>query len=189
MKTLARAALLVGFAATLGGCSTPSDRRYASMVLTGLPFTLGLVLLVQALLYGAWRRISADVRWDPRPAGAALALAMASAIAVGVDAAALGEEPLRDLGVVLLLFGTSFATFALFSLRLWLAFAPATAFTWSFAPVLVAMTAPAIPMLLRMTRRWMDDFLFLIWVFPGAAGIVPLVVLVLLAIEAEARMR
>jgi len=187
MRT-ARTMLLLVLAAEAKRCG-PTDSEIASAFSLALPAAMLVGWGLLALLRWLWQRRASDISqgWKPTLVAGLLVLA------IGTYGAVINRDgSLLDPGLVWIAFvlaGSSYATLLLVTWRVWFAARPASAFTWSFLPVVAVMVPPAVPMLLGGTSGWLDEGLAFLWIYPGWYGIPLAVVLAALIAEALIRRR
>lgn len=191
----ASTALFVLATLLLGGCSRPSDRDYAVPMIVSAPFLLLLALGAERALLWGWRKIDDTLAWDRRPAVGLLVVATLGTAAFLLSDKARGTSTIGGfsdfpamVALTLLVYGTSYLALVLVVWRVWFARSRRTAFAWAFVPPFIAMVAPAVPMALGLTNGW-SDVVLPMWLFPGAVGAAPAVLLAGLGIEIAVRLR
>lgn len=185
--------LLAATAATIPIRCGPTDQEAATAVLMAAPAVLVVSLGLLLLLLKLWRRVDPALTMRPAPLGW---------LFVGLSVAGLAQVPLAtELGAIDLVpiaiwaFGTSYLTILLVLWRVMLAKRPGSAFTVAPIVPMLVLTLAGVPMALGLTGD--HDFggtfytrvVGILWVYPGAAGIVAGPLLLGLLIEAMVRAR
>jgi hypothetical protein len=168
-----------------GSCG-PTDEEAARAVMFAAPFAFLAGMALQRLLLWLWRKHKpVTVRF--KPALVALAVLVLGQI---ISFLGLGEDAYVSEWYIaaLVLMGASYLTVLLLTWRIWFFFAPDTAFTWSFLPVVILMLWPCPFMLFSTAADW-DFAVVIFWIFPGYMGVVTAILLAILIIEIVVRIR
>jgi hypothetical protein len=163
----------------------PTAEEAGAAVLVASPLVLAAGLLLVWILWRLWRRVLPDVPMDLRPGRWGLAaLAVLAVIGIVVGGRSLSEWA----GLALWLFGSSYVTLMLVTLRIWLRVRSETAFTWAALPPMGLMVLPALVLCTGLADGLLDASTAL-WMAPGYGGWIPGLLLLALLLEAWLRGR
>jgi len=189
IKALLACVLLVS------GCG-PTDEEAGRAVMLAAPIVLLVGTGIMRFLLFLWRRLEPGLDMSMKPSLVAFWVlaggAVLSLVGITEPPAASGQTPWQSvtewLPAALILFGNTSLALWLVTWRVWLLIDPARAFSWSGLPVLAVLLIPA-PFMAFGSMAPANDFIFLVWVFPGYMGIVPPCLLGLLLLEFFLRYR
>ncbi|MBI3074496.1 MAG: hypothetical protein HYY84_20480 [Deltaproteobacteria bacterium] len=177
------APVLIGFASLLigGGVQCgPTGPQAAYAVLAAAPVVFAAGLALTRLVQWLWQRLDPTLSFRLRP-HASLFVAL---LLVAVLTAIKGDRVSRWFGMAFWLYGTSYLSLLLVTLRIWWWRSRPRDLTWAPVVPLVLTLSPTVPLAFETgARSVVEEIAFLIWVFPGYGGIVTGGVLLVLAVE------
>lgn len=156
-------------------------------MLLSLPVVFGVTSLVLALLSKWWARVVPASRVPKPQWQVPLAVVVLLAVVELALGAARGDDAMEWVGAALMVFGPSYATFAVLGFRAVIRRRPSEAFGMGHAVALL-VASPAVFMALGLVGEPME-LIVVGWFYSGGLGLVPVVVGGALLLEAAHRGR
>ena len=186
---------LLACALLASGCG-PTSEQAGRAILAVVPFVMLLSVGLQQLLLLSWRVARPDIQVDKWPvrigfllAAGGFALAFVSVspfvsrstgFLSSVETGGAGWT--EWIGAAFMMTAGTFIAEHLLALRLMFSSSPARAFSWSFAPALGLFLVIALANAFRADTQ--GDIMALL-IYPGLYGIAPLIIFIVLMIEAS----
>jgi len=166
------------------GCGPTNEQAGVAVALVS-PLVLAIEAVFFTLLRKLWQRALSEAIAPPIPGWLALLGVLAAVAGVAALVGPAGEA-VEWLVLALWAYGTSHFAVALVVWRIWLAVRARDAFVGGPAVAFALLLLPALP-LAAGAQPGQDSFAFALWLYPGYAGWVPGVLLLLAFVEAGIR--